>query len=94
MEAFAIRKKNTNLFLPGGRRRGFTNDELTDWEKKYPRLFSKKQGASQALRWWLKGICTVSYFGDDGEDWDTTKIESRKPEDMEIVKLRLEVINE
>lgn len=94
---YAIQHKPTGFYLPASRRRkGFTHDEPVDAEITPPRLFLKKRSADIALRWWLKGKgesrwSTVAGYGDyepkEIQHVDTKKVESRKPEDMEVVAI-------
>lgn len=96
-EFFAIRHKPTGWFLPqrsdmkGG---GHTKDEPTPFQP--PRLFTRKQDAQCALKWWLKGETNVkmgrhydSWSGgyEYDEDWNTVKVPYRKEEEMEVVKV-------
>ncbi len=71
-----------------------------------PRLFATASAAKCALTWWLKGITTATYYRndwlsgiDDDEAWKTWMPEvdpewmvERRFEDMEIVKLKLDVV--
>lgn len=87
---YAIRHKPTGFYLPATqKRRGFTHDEPMDPKVIPPRLFPKKRSASSALDWWLDGLTSVFHDGEGGEDWKTEKVESRRPEDMEVIKLHL-----
>lgn len=92
MNYFVIRQKSTGLFMPaipgraGGTRLEPSNDP--------PRLFSKEQYARYALRHWLEGGKTVHYDYDGDLSSDhITKVPSRNPDDMEIVKVQIVVIS-
>ena len=61
-----------------------------------PHLFRKECWAKAALREWLKGRTTVRmvYSGEweGDEDWKTVPIPSRVASNMEVVRIKLEVI--
>lgn len=91
---YAIRHKPTGFYLPLRKtRRGNThsNPEINC----IPRLFIKRQSASMALSWWLGGRSEISYYTvgyeepEDRVGIKTVKDESRKAEDMEIIKMDL-----
>lgn len=88
------------------KKHGYTHDDPavmydSNW---CPRLFGREQDAKTALTWWLKGDTTMRYSGgmhlnvwgdandDFSEDWHTQFVIERKAEDMEVVKIRLEVV--
>lgn len=90
------------------KRHGYTHDEPTDCGNDSHwcmRLFGREQDAKTALTWWLKGETTMHYTGgmhtnawgeaddDFGEDWHTKIVVARKAEDMEVVRMNLEIIN-
>lgn len=98
MNFYAIRKKNTNAFLPAGRGKGFTHDEPR--EHVPPRLFLKPQHAEAALRWWSAGESYTSWRlkgsfvdADYAPEIETRKVEGRRKEDMEVVEVILKVEN-
>lgn len=107
MIRWAIRHKPTGRYMPqsNSKRHGYTYDEPTIMENSHwcPRLFGREQDAKTALTWWLKGVTTMCYSGgpyqnawgdiedDFGEDWRTKYEVGRKAEDMEVVRLKLEV---
>lgn len=86
---YAIRRITDGFYLPSGRRKGFTHDEPENPKVYSPRLFTRLVDAKNALRWWLEGRTTVSYHGEDEEDWHTEKVPTRNAENMQIVKLEL-----
>jgi hypothetical protein len=109
MIKWAIRHKPTGNFMPqsNSKRHGYTHDEPMQMVDSHwcPRLFGRKQDASTALTWWLKGETTMCYSGghyqnvfgewddDFGENWNTYAPEvERKAEDMEVVQIKLEVV--
>ena len=106
---WAIRHKPTGNLMPqsSSKRHGYTHDEPVPMENSNwcPRLFGRKQDASTALPWWLKGETSAirsggphtNVWGEDdddyGVDWRAHKPEvERKAEDMEVVRLKLEVV--
>lgn len=94
---YAIRHKPTGFFLPRfPGKQGGTWVEPTD--KEPPRLFVRKIHAKIALKHWLEGKKTVKYarvgdlWGVDDVTYnDVTPVASRKVDEMEIVRIRLEV---
>lgn len=97
---YAIRHKPSGRLLPGlpnGNRAGGTWVELSD--ETPPRLFRKGQYAASALTHWLQGKKTVRYgrsgdwwFGEDDSRYENVEpAPDRKREDMEIVRVRVEV---
>jgi hypothetical protein len=106
MIKWAIRHKPTGRFMPqsSSKRHGYTHDEPVRMDSNWcPRLFGRKQDASTALTWWLKGETMGKWvggqftnaFGDIDDDMDyemhTVVCVDRKGEDMEVVQLKLEV---
>lgn len=99
---YAIKHLSSGLYLPcglGRGGRGFTWVEPEDGRTEPPRLFSKRASAMRALSWWLKGTTKVSLkrsanmWGEDEiEDWNTTRVPSRRAEDMEVVCLQLQEV--
>jgi hypothetical protein len=97
MIAWAIRQKSTGLFMPSarsnGKRRGFTHDEPTGGP---PRLFKLERYAKSALKAWLSGEMVESggYDSWTGEYDIDVKVKprpERKAEDMEVVKVSIQV---
>lgn len=97
--AYAIRQKSTGHFLPmrWHNRRGYSHDKPT--EGAFPRLFLKRSAAHLARVAWLKGEwqCEVEH-----DDWGggpytvgayPVHDPSRKADDMEIVRLEINVVN-
>ena len=107
MIKWAIRHKSTGRFMPqsSSKKHGYTHDEPVRMDSNWcPRLFGRKQDASTALTWWLKGETTGKWvggqftnaFGDIGDNLDydmhTLVCVDRKAEDMEVVQLKLGVV--
>lgn len=96
---YAIRR-NDGLFLPNyGTRKGrggWTNDEPQPHEKVVPRLFYSKQYAGAALREWLKGRQYQHINHNDYGDVEIRFVSKpeRRPENMRIVKIELEVLDD
>lgn len=106
MIRWAIRHKLTGRFMPqsSSKKHGYSHDEPVRMDSNYcPRLFGRKQDASTALTWWLKGETSggwsggpyTNVFGEADDDYDfemrTVVCVDRNAEDMEVVMLRLEV---
>ncbi len=95
---YMVRHKHNGTWLPGGLGkggRGGTHQEATN--DRPPRLFSKRQHANAALRWWLEGICIVRYTGistgwneEIEQEW-LTKVPPtpRIDEDWEVVEIQI-----
>jgi hypothetical protein len=96
---FAIRHRPSGLFLPAanarGRvsQRGFTHREPSAG---LPRLFLTELRAKAAMRCWLQGKWENDYGKGDYyespgelEGCSPRPCPDRKPEDMEVVKLRI-----
>lgn len=64
---FAILDTEKKAFLPGGGRGGTWREPN---EAKPPRLFTRRQDADTALKWWLGGPGMRRYNGADYEDSD------------------------
>ncbi len=108
MIKWAIRHKPTGRFMPqsNNKRHGYTQDipAVTLNSNVCPRLFGRKQDAATALTWWLKGETYARWaggmytnvFGDADDDlnyeWRTVSVTARTAEDMEVVKVKVEVI--
>jgi len=95
--AYAIRQKSTGYFLPmrWHSRRGYSNDTPTAGA--FPRMFTKRSAAHLALVAWLKGVWKADI---EYNDWDNSPTSvsaypvhdpSRKADDMEIVRLSINV---
>jgi len=87
---YAILHKPTGCYLPlsrGGGKRGFTYAQ-PDGDRP-PRLFTRKQAATLALKWWLGGPAIVRWYEDglvlEGQKPDPT----RKADEMEIVAVKI-----
>lgn len=96
LEYWIIRHKPTGNIIPyahGKMGRGGSHVEPCNPSFDRPRLFLEERTAKGFLTSWLKGKVTVSpsqdYYGEYNEDWTITKVESRKREDMEIIKASL-----
>ena len=103
IELWAIRIKPSGAFMPHIRLgRGYTALNPEDFTREdrnvgeHPRLFKSKTGAQRALRAWLKGEWRKEYtIGEYGEqegsygDPPSTPPVDRRPEDIEIVRMRL-----
>jgi hypothetical protein len=92
---FAIRVKDSARFLPQGNGSGFTYSEPVAGPQ--PRLFASHKAAHLALTAWLKGHASNR----TSIDWETgyqeignltySPVEGRLKENMEIVRVRLEL---
>ena len=107
MIKWAIHHKSTGRFMPqaNSKKHGYTHDEPAIMEESNwcPRLFGREQDAKAALTWWLKGETVARWAGglytnawgeaDDDLDyeWHTDPLIDRKAEDMEVVKVKIEV---
>jgi len=93
---FAIRKRGTNEYLPSVSSYGFTRTEPTLDQP--PRLFRKRENATQALLWWLKGEAFEHREGGDtdiGTSTLTIRVlprSDRRRDDFEIVVISLSAI--
>jgi len=89
MMKFWIRQKSTGYFMPAGRGQGFTADKPRSADVCPPRLFGKRGGATNALRWWLQGEAWA-----DQETGDIHSIPKpeRNADDMELVVILLTVV--
>lgn len=88
LDLYAIRHKPTGGWIPQRYGRGGSHDEPTLTGS--PRLFMSLRAARSFLMQWLKGVhVRDGYMGDGGEREDDVtirKVDSRKPEEMEIVR--------
>lgn len=90
---YAIRHKPTGAYLPmrWESRRGYSHDEPIPGA--VPRLFKNEKAAKAALKAWLAGTWTrhvsQTYYGEYDEILETKPVESRKAEEMEVVKMWL-----
>lgn len=96
---YAIRCKETGLYLPDRQGRGYSNDEPTSIDR--PRLFWKRRSAEMALRAWAKGRWVKKISGgyrfdlgsqshaEYDEEVVIEPVEGRGLEGMEIVTLTL-----
>lgn len=101
-------KPTGNYLSEVGPRMGYTGTDpepMGDGSAWTPRLFASEAAAKRSLTWWLKGITSVSrygssMYGDTDETWSTLPPVSseyytyvdRNAEDMEVVRLKLEVV--
>ncbi len=89
---YAIRKKDTDEFLPEVRK-GRSHTEPTAGVP--PRLFKDARSAKIALSYWLMGRWRVSHYdhwSGEGGELEPCKVEGRKREDMEVVPVSLGVV--
>lgn len=96
---FALQHKPSGVFMPAPRgRAGGTYVEpfsSLKCQTTTPRLFSRRQDAESALKWWLAGEVQVSWTGSFGEEdreivGQKVKVD-RQSDDWEVVPVRLEV---
>ena len=91
MQLWAIRQISTGFYLPYRKNgKGFTADHPSNIA--IPRLFNKKSAATNALRWWLRGIWSAKYFNGD-RDIEVIYAPERKADDMEVVEMTLKPCN-
>jgi len=89
-DAFIVRKKGTQLYLPPIRRfRAATSQELST----VPRIFYSPLSAVQAAQWWAEGETHWDRHQDWEGEWDedlkTNPVDGRKLEDLEIIGIKL-----
>ena len=92
MNVWAIKQKDTGLFLPDVASRGKT--QVEPCSNDVPRLFTTRKGARCALTWWKKGITYITRTRDwDGyaldESWDLDERPKRAGVEMEVVEMEL-----
>lgn len=94
MKVWAIRDKNTKLYIPDSRSYK-SHEEATSSDR--PRIYFSKRSVQNSLTAWLRGKWNQStsggytYFGEPDYEIITepVKDESRKRENMEIVEFSL-----
>lgn len=91
MTCYAIKHLPSGGYLPQRERRGHTFEE--PHVGRIPRLFAREQYARLALKAWLKGAWEPDYETDDcfriGASAPSDPPETRKPEEMAVVKIAL-----
>lgn len=103
MTTFHILKDlDTGDYMPnplGRGGRGGTHQELVKAGSGIPpRLFTSSQAAFSALRWWSRGItsvtqvCSSSLFeGECDEQWHTKPVPERKLRNMDVVEVEVDL---
>lgn len=91
MIIYAIRNKNTKLYLSEGKALSRTNARFSN----VPRWFNKSAAAKNALNCWVLGIwrnSIDSYGKQEGPQPPNKKPDDRNKEDLEIVAFKIKEI--
>lgn len=94
---YGIQQISTGKLLPAPRGRGGRGGTRVNFDDAgTPRLFTQRQHADTALKWWLGGEIHVSYHedynGEVDEDWSVVKREDRSAQDCRVVELAMTVM--
>jgi len=93
MKVYALRDKNTKLYLPWGKHaRNNSRENFTTSDK--PRIFNTKKSASNARTAWLAGIWRmtggyINYTGEYDSSLEPRPVTGRIKENIEIVTFEL-----